>query len=275
MAAGEALYQEGRSYEAAGNDKKAISRYKEVYKKYRYADSAPEAKFHEAELLYKQGKLVNSFDAYQELIENFQGSRHYQTAFDRQIKIAHQAADGIIKNNFLGLKSKIGPERVEKMMSKVRDNAPKAPSASAAQFAIGASWQESKIPDKAIGAYRQVSLNYPESKEAPEALYRVGELLMMKSEKGNQNLANLDSARNVFEDVILQYPNHKRANDSRANIKMIRSQDITRSFEIGKFYESKKEYQSAKFYYNDVLKKAKKGSDLEKETRQRLANLGQ
>jgi len=254
-----ALLNKARNYQTAGKNSKALSTYKKVYKNYPNSSAAPEALFAQAHMLDQEGELIKAFDAYQKLITDYQGSHRYSAALKRQEAVAHAAANGVIKNNFLGLKTRIAPSKIETMLGQVRDNAPKAPSAAKAQFAIGKVWQETGNAEKSIAAYRKISTDYPDSKEAPEALYQIGSILIKKTADGNKNKANYDNATNIFNDLIQRYPNHKRVSDAKKQIKNLASQEIQRSFNIAEFYRKKGETTSAIFYYKEVLKKSKSG----------------
>ena len=151
------LLTKARNYESAGKTGRAISTYQGINKKYPYTDAAAEALFSQGRLFDKQGDLFKAFESYQTLISRHPCSPHYAAAIKRQEAVAHSAADGIIKNNFLGIKTRIGPDKTEKMLTNVRDNAPRAASAPRAQYAIGRVWQQDGNADKAIAAFQKVT----------------------------------------------------------------------------------------------------------------------
>lgn len=254
-----AMMEEARSYQKAGKNSKALSSYKKIAKTYPNSTAAPEALYARANMLDQQGDLIKAFDAYQELITNYQASPRYSASLKRQEKVAYDASNGVIKNNFLGMKTRIPHSKCDKMLIQVRDNAPQAASAPKALFASGKLWQHAGNSERAIAAFRRVSANYPESPQAPEALYQIGETLLLKTKSGNKNKANFDNATNIYNDLIQRYPGHKRASDARSRIKSLGGQEIQRSFNIAEFYRKKGENKSAIFYYKEVLKKSKSG----------------
>ena len=266
------MLAQARTYQTNGKNGKAISTYKDVYKTYPNSTAAPEAIYAQAHMLDQQGELIKAFDAYENLISSYQESSRYTLALKRQEAVAYAAANGIIKNNFLGMKTKIAPSRVETMLGQVRDNAPQASSAPKAQFAIGKMWQNSGSAEKAVNAYRRISIDYPDSIQAPEALYQIGEILILKTKKGNKNKANFDNATNIYNDLIQRYPNHKRASDARKRISSLGGQEIQRSYNVAEFYRKKGEIKSAIFYYNEVLRKSKSGP-LRDQATQHIAEL--
>lgn len=254
------LYAEATAAESSGNLKRAEKRYEKVASEHPYSQAAPDSRFRQASILDRQGELIKAFDAYQDFIQRYPSSSLYSQAIDRQAVVAHAAADGRIKSSFLGLKSRIERKRATGMLEKVRDNAPRTPSAAKAQFTIGRVWESDGKNPEAIDAYGKVLDDYPLSSYAPEAQYRVGSILLSQSEGGNQNQANLDRARHAFEDLLQEYPGSARASDAKARLSEIAARDIQRSFDIAEFYRKKGQSTSAAFYYNEVIRNSPSGS---------------
>jgi outer membrane assembly lipoprotein YfiO len=266
------LLTKARAYQSEGKIGKAIDVYRDVSKKYPRTDAASDARFAEGQLLDEQGDLLKAFDAYQDLITNYPRSRHYSPALKRQRAVALAAVNGVIQNNFLGMKTKINPTKTTRMLANVRDNAPQAPSASEAQYHIGRVWQKDGNAQKALAAYLRISADYPASSYAPEAQYQRGQILVMKAEKGNQNRAHLNQAKNIFQDLIERYPDHKRASDARDSISKLAGQDVQRSYDTAEFYRKKGNNDSAVFYYKEVIRNSQAGP-LSGQAKKRISEL--
>jgi outer membrane protein assembly factor BamD (BamD/ComL family) len=274
---GEALYQEAKRADHAGNAKRASKLYDQTATRYPYIDAAPQARFRQAELLEQQGQTLKAFEAYQKFLSRFQASNLYATALSRQARMAQAAADGEIKTRFLGLKTKLDIDKVAEMLAQVRDNAPKSATAAKAQFTIGELYQgrkKTKEAALAISAYRQLVQDQPDSREAPEALFRIGVVYTEEADRGNQNQATLDLAREAFNDYLNQYPGHHRNAEARALIAGLGSRDLQRSFDIAEYYVKTKQYESAKVYYRDIIKRSPAGK-LHDDARARLKELGE
>lgn len=267
------LYNRAYAAQQAGKTSKAIDLYGDIADKYPLAKEAPISRYREANLLYQTGKLKKSFEAFQNFITSYSGTREYADALAKQNEVAHAAATGRYKHNFIGIKSKVAATTAEDMLSKVRDNAPHGPTAPKAQFAIGQLWQENGNYPKAITAYQQVQTDYPKSSLAPEALFRVGSLLMTQADKGNRNKANLDQARNTFIDLKQLYPNSKQAKAAQTMLSKVGSQDVQRSYEVAEFYRKKGENASAAYYYGEVIRQTKAGTRLHDLAKQRRASV--
>ncbi len=272
-----ALYAEAQAADKEGKRGKAIKLYDKL------ADDMPtsipyasDARFRQGELLEQDGDIQKSFAAYQDFISRYNNSNKYQTALNRQAAMAQSAADGHVKTSFLGLKASISDEKITDMLAKVRQNAPSSPTASQAQFSIGQVWESrnsAATATKATAAYRELVVEYPDSKEAPEGQFRIGKILLDQAKQGNQDQANLDRAKQALQDYVRQYPNHHRVGEAKQLIANIGGQDIERSYDIAQFYERKGDIGSAKFYYEEVMRQAKSGGTYDK-AKARLAALG-
>lgn len=269
----DAMFENAQQYEQSGKRKKAIKQYDELADDIPLANKAPDARYRQAKLLEEEGETLKAFDAYQDLITRYQGSGYYQESLDRQSKMAFAAADGDIKNSFLGMKSKLSPDKIAGMLKKVADNAPRSDLGARAEFKMGDIYAERKDVSKAVLAYRGVVENYPGSPLAPEAQFRIGEILMKQAQDGNQDQANLSRAREAFEDHLSQFPGHKRNAEARGLIKSLGTRDIKNTYEIAQFYERKGNTASATFYYQEVVRESKSGEYHDK-AQARLSALG-
>lgn len=273
-AEGEALYSKAKAADDAGKRSSAIKQYEKMADKYPFAPSAAQARFRQAELLEQEGDIQKSFQAYQKFLTRYQGSGLYSQALERQARMAQSAADGDVKSSFAGLKTKLSTEKTVEMLSAVRDNAPRSSTSAKAQFTIGELYQGKKEPKKAIEAYRKLVRDQPESSLAPEALFRVGVVLMEEADGGNRNQATLELSREAFSDYLLQYPRHSKNAEARRMMSTIGSREIGRSLEIAEFYDKSGQTESAKIYYREVLKKAGSG-DAHNKAKARLKELGE
>ncbi len=271
---GENLYQEAKQADDAGKVGKAIKLYDRTATYYPFAPSAPQARFRQAQLLEQQGEIVKSFEAYDKFLSRFQGSSLYTTALNRQISMAQSAADGDVKSSLLGFKTKLSLEKTVEMLGKVCINAPKSTAAAKAQFTIGQLYEAKHKSKDAITAYRQLVRDQPGSAQAPEALFLIGVILTEDADRGNQNQANLDLAREAFNDYLIQYPSHSRNAEARKLIANLGGRDLQRSYDIAEFYLKTGKKESAKVYYRDIANRAKSGPLHDKATA-RLKEIGQ
>lgn len=269
----EARFQEAKAAEDAGKTGKAINLYEKLADEMTYTDRAAEARFRQAQLLEEDGETLEAFEAYQALLSQRAGSGFYEQAFNRQSQLAFAAADGEIKNSFLGLKSRLSPDKIVEMLKKVASHAPRSPVAAKAESRIGDIHAEQGKTTEAVIAFRQVVENYPSSDAAAEAQFRIGEILLEAANEGNQDQANLNRAKEAFQDYLVQFPGHKRNAEARERIANISGRDLRNSFDIARFYEKKGDIASARFYYQEVVRKTGSG-ELHDKAKARLDALG-
>lgn len=256
----QSYYDAGKAAQAAGKNSKALKLYKKVTKDYPLTVVAADAQYRQASMLDQKGKLLDAFNAYDGLLDKYPNSPHYSVAIKRQIDLANAAAGGSLRTpTFIGLKARLDPKKTVGMLGKVRDHAPRSPSAVKAQFTIGEVWVNDGKIDSAIPAFQKVVTDYSESPLAPEAQYRIGELLIKEAEEGNQDQANLDRARRAFDDLILRYPGTKRSRDAKRELSKIASGNIERTFNVAEFYRKKGNNASAAYYYSEVVRNSKPG----------------
>lgn len=271
---GEALFQEAKRNDEAGRTARAVRQYDRVATRHPFAPSAAQARFRQAELLEERGDVVKSFEAYQQFLDRYSGSGLYSQALSRQAAMAQSAADGEVRAGFLGLKTKLSLDRTVEMLDQVAKNAPRSRTAAKARFTAGQLYESRKKPAEAVESYRKLVREQPDSPEAPEALFRIGEVLLAQADAGNRNQATLDLAREAFDDYLLQYPRHGKNADARRRLAEIRQRTLGRTLDTARFYDRTGQIESAKVYYREVVREAKSGP-LHDEARARLRELGE
>ena len=259
----QALYNSAIAAEKAGKLGRAIKIYEKIVLRHPLCPAASESAFRWGKLLEEEGDLLEAFEAYDAILTKYPASPHYAEAMKRQEMIATQATEGQIKDSFIGFKIRFSLKECVAMLAKVRQNAPRAPSAAKAQYAIGRVYQSrgdrASQAVLAITAFRELTRDFPDSKYAPDAQYQIGEILFAQSKDGDQDSANLDRAKRAFEDVVIRYPTSKQAKMAKAQIASLATDNIQRSFEIAEFYRKKGQLSSALVYYRDTVMRSNPG----------------
>lgn len=272
-AEGEAIYREAKAADAAGKTKKAIKLYDKMADMYPYAPSAPTARYRQAQLLDQAGEYEDAVEAYDLFLGRFPGSALYSKAFGRMESIIMGIVDGKHKDSLFGMGREFSTPKKVEMLALIPKHAPRSHSAAKAQFKLGEVYLEKEKYQESVGAFRELAMNLPDSKLAPEALFRVGEILLQNAERGNQNQANLDLSREAFNDYLIQYPGHSKNAEARKMIASLNKRELQRSFDIAEFYMKTNQPQSAKIYYQDIVKKTSSGK-LHDKAKARLKEIG-
>jgi len=247
------LFAQAQGLESQQEFGKAIKTYRRIADKYPRDENASFARFRQAWLLDHAGESKDAFIAYQSFIERYPSDELYARAIERQEAVAHAAAQGQIQTSFFGLKSNLDSNTVTEMFKKVRENAPAAASAPRAQFGLGQFLERRKRAGQAIAAYESLVGEFPKSSYGPSAQFRIGEILLQSAQAGNQDQANLERAKNAYEDLLLAYPSSEFAEQAKQRLASIDSKDMAASYDVAEFYRKKKQYASAAYYYQDVL----------------------
>ncbi|MDX1679311.1 MAG: outer membrane protein assembly factor BamD [Akkermansiaceae bacterium] len=259
IAEGDAIFRKGQAEEAKGDIDDAIDHYEEVAEDYPFSNHAGEARYRQAMLLDQEGDRRDAFEAYSMFLKHYPGHPKHGEALERIYEIATGAKEGEIKNRFLGLKSKIPLKETVEMLSTVKLHAPESDMAAKAQYAIGDAYLREKRYPQAVEAFRKVADEHREHPLAPEALFKVGEILLESAKRGNQNQATIDLSREAFNDYLIQFPGHKYNAEARKMIATLKKRDLNRSMEIADFYYKTGKFEAAKIYYRDIVDNSTSG----------------
>jgi outer membrane protein assembly factor BamD len=249
-------FDEAKAIDDEGNKSKAISKYRRFIKSNPASPLASKAQYRIAELFDSEGDVTKSFDAYQKLISQYPDTPDFEKAVTRQVLIANEFLGGR-KTKFLGLEIVPGSDRAEEMFSAIIKNAPYSKNAPVAQFNLGITYERQGKTKEAAAAFQKVLDRYPHSSIADDALYQIGYIYMRLGDTGkSEDLTALITAKNTFEDFLLQYPKNEKAAQARDNLKKMTEKESNDLLTIARYYDRFKNYKAAAIYYNDVIRRA-------------------
>ncbi|MBL9146113.1 MAG: outer membrane protein assembly factor BamD, partial [Verrucomicrobiaceae bacterium] len=139
-----------------------------------------------------------------------------------------------------------------------------------AQFAIAEIHQDQGEKNEAVAAYQSIVDNYPASKEAAEAQFRIGAISNIAS-KATADSSNLTASRDALQTYITTNPSGDRAMEAKTMLTQIDTDEARRSLDIGKFYEKTGKPKAAAIYYNEALKFG--SPEVSEEARTRLSQV--
>ncbi|MDX2080539.1 MAG: outer membrane protein assembly factor BamD [Terrimicrobiaceae bacterium] len=252
-----------RQYDESGANQQAIAAYRRFLRAYPASSLAAKAQFRVAELLEARGDLSRAFDAYQTLITRYPDTPEFERAVSKQVLIANEYLNGK-RVAFMGLALVPGTDRAEKMFTDILKNAPFSRNAPIAQFNLGLTYEKQGKLKESAAAYQTVLDRYPNSPVADDALYQIGYIYMIVGQSGrSQDLSALITARNTFEDFLLQFPNSEKAAQARDNLKSLGGKEAGDLMRIARFYDRTRDYRAAAIYYNDVIRRQPGSADAE------------
>lgn len=238
--------------QAEGSSGKAINIYKKIVQEYPLTTTAALSQYNVGTIYKEQGDFIKAFDNFQIFVESYKGSSAFASAVQSQFEITQAGQNGEFKEAFLGIPRKLQPSELLEMYGKVIANAPFSKYAPLAQFQIAEVYQNDGKAREAIAAYQKLVDDYPKSKKAPEAQYRIGAIGVNALERGSQDPAKVDKAKEAYNDLLIQFPDDERAKAARAGITKLTAGEAKKSYEIGSFYEKQKRYHSARIYFEKV-----------------------
>ena len=246
--------EQALAYEKKGMNTKAASQYQYIIKNYPFTSSAPTSQYKLAEHLMNRGKLKKAFVAFQDFVDKYKSSPLYIKAIQGQYKIARSAQESNSKHKIFFLPKKFQQSDLLEWFTSIIDNAPFSPLAPLAQFAIAELYENDDRPSQAIAAYQSMVDKHPDHPKSPEAQFRIGGIARKKIEAGSRDHANIVSARNAMEDVIVAYENSPRAKEAKAALAKFDSIEAKQFYETALFYEKQNQLRSAVIYYEKAAK---------------------
>ncbi len=252
-----------RAADEEGASARAIELYRAGLKKYPLAAEAPNAQYRLAELLEAAGDLSRAFNAYEALLTRYPDTPNFERAVSAQVSIANKYLQGR-PQKFLGINIGNSAKRAQEMYAAIITNAPFSKYAPVAQFNLGLAFEKQSQPFEAIKAYQRVLDTYPNSDVCDDALYQIAYVYMrIGLATQSQDLSALVSARNTFEDFLIEYPNSEKAPQARLNLASLGDAEAGDVYRIAKFYEFTRDLKSAVIYYNDVIRRQPKTEQAE------------
>ncbi len=244
-----------RTLDEQGRTGDAISAYRRAIKRFPLAKPAAEAQYRVAELLESTGNMSRAFNAYQTLVTNYPDTPNFERAVSAQVNIANRFLEGK-PQTILGISFGSTATRAQEMYRAILASAPFSKYAPVAQFNLGLASEKDSKPFEAIAAYQAVMDTYPNSDVVDDAMYQIGYVYMrIGFAEQSQDLSAIISAKNTFEDFLIEFPNSEKAPQARENLTQIANKESGDIFRIAKFYEFSRDLRAAVIYYNDVIRR--------------------
>lgn len=249
----QALVQEARQAESAGDLSRARRLFQDAATRFPFTKAAATAQFQVGQIYEREGKRSKAFEAYQTLIDRHPQSPEYATALERQFEIANSLRSD--PGGFLTFGRVSGDQLIE-MYEKVIANGTRSPFAPKAQLAIAelhAEGNEADSTRKSIAAYQKVVDNYPDSPEAASAAFKVGDVNYDIARR-SRDATNLNRAREAFESAQTLFGDSPLSAEAAANLQQISDAEAEKAYRTAQFYEKQGHLKAAVIYYNEVLK---------------------
>jgi len=217
------------------------------------SDYAPDAQYLIGRSLEMTGNDQGAFNAYQNIIEKYPRSSHYDEVLWRQYEIANRYLGGQWFRLW-GLIPYPSMDQTAQMFDKIVNNGPYSNVAPHAQLRIGAAREKQKDYPDAVKAYAMAADRYYNQPTiASDALFREGVSYTRQAAKAEYDQNTAIQAIATFTDFITLYPHDRRVPQAEKAIAWLKAEQVRGNFEIALFYEQSKKWNGALVYYNEVL----------------------
>jgi outer membrane protein assembly factor BamD (BamD/ComL family) len=248
-----ALLMAARDSQNKGKTGRAQSQYQEIVKQYPFTAAASEAAYASAAITRTTSDVTTAFDAFQKFINDYRSSPRFNDALQQQYELAEEARGGRKQRAMLILPVKMGGEDVIKLYKQIITNAPFGKLAPLAQFSIAEIYQDLGEKDRSVLAYQTVAENYPNTKQASEAQFRIGSISSVAASK-SEDKSNLVATRDALTTYMTTHPKGERASEAEMILQQVNAAEATQSLSVGKFYQRMGKTKAAAIYFNEALK---------------------
>jgi outer membrane protein assembly factor BamD len=218
------------------------------------SDYAPDAEYLIGRCLETSGKDEAAFKAYQNIIEKYPRSSHYEDVIWRQYEIAIRFLGGEWFRIWGTIPLYPSMDQTAQMFDKIVNNGPYSDVAPHAQLRIGAAREKEKNYPDAVKAYATAADRYYNQPTiASDALFREGLSYARQAAKAEYDQSTAVQAIERFTDFITLYPDDGRVPRAEKAIAWLKAEQVRGNFEIAQFYQKSKKWNGALVYYNEVL----------------------
>jgi outer membrane protein assembly factor BamD len=219
-----------------------------------FSDYAPEAQYIVGRSYEERGLDEKAFKAYQNLVEKYPKSTHYNEVVERQYVIANRYLAGQWFKLWGVIPFFPSMDKTVQMYEKLIKNGPYSEVAPAAQLNIGAAREKQSDYRAAVKAYESAADKYHDRKSvAADALYKAGMAYLKQASTAEYDQSIAGQAIATFTDFMTLYPQDPRVPEAQKHIAELRTEQARGSLIVARFYEKKRQWAGAKVYYNEVL----------------------
>ncbi len=224
------------------------------------SDYAPDAEYLVGRCLEATDRDEAAFNAYQNLIEKYPRSSHYEEVLWRQYEIANRFLGGQWFRVLGYIPLYPSMNRTAELFDKIVSNGPYSVVAPHAQLRIGAAREKQKDFPDAVKAYATAADRYYNQPTiASDALFREGLSYARQAAKAEYDQNTAVQAIERFTDFLTLYPDDRRVPRAQKAIALLKAEQVRGNYEIARFYEDSKTLNASQrargaiVYYNEVL----------------------
>ena len=237
------------------------------------SDYAPDAQYLMGRCLEAKGKDEAAYAAYQNLIDKYPRSNHYEDVLWRQYNIANRFLGGQWTKLYNTIPFFPSMDTAASMFSGIVTNGPYSDVAPHAQLRVGAAREKQKDYETAVKEYLKAADRYHDQPTiSADALFRAAQCYRKQASNAQYDQGTAQQAIETFTDFMTLFPDDKRVPFALQAIAALKTEQVHGAFEVAQFYEDSKKWNGAVVYYNQVLQLDPNSSYAE-QARQRIEAL--
>jgi outer membrane protein assembly factor BamD len=242
----------GEKYEKEGKIEEAAGAYKAIVKTWPLSPNAPEGQFRFATMLYKLFEFQGAFKEFQNCLDKYPETEHFDDILKYQYDIACLFLAGE-RQKVWKIPTLPSMEKTVDMFVQVIKNGPYSNYAPMSQLKIGFAREKQHQWDDAVKAYQELIRKYPKSDLADDAQFQIGYAYMLASREADYDQTATNRSITGFEDYITKYPSSEKIEQAKDNIDRMKKEQARGVMRIAEYYDKDHKYDAAMIYYNNVI----------------------
>lgn len=218
-----------------GSLKTASKQYQRLVRTWPESMEAPKALYRHGLIQEERGKLIDAFEAFNQLQKDYQGLFPHDDVLERQFNIASIVLGTRRMKLLFG--GYTNPERAAPLFEDIVTYGPEWGRAPEAQFLAGKAYDTSTQYEEAIAAYTAVQFRYPDSAYAETAAFNQAKAYLRLSKESPNDQELLDQAWANFTVFLRAYPMSEHAKEARTLRDSLLERRAQNAYNIALYYD--------------------------------------
>lgn len=264
------MMNKARAAEEAGQDKRALSLYNNIDRKFPNSVFAPEALYHTGLIRERRHEYYKAFDRFQMMVGRYPNSEKFLQVIGEQYRIANDL--------FLGKRNRLwgfmpgfrNREKGIEYFETIVHNAPYSDYAPLALMNAARGYKDIRETEAAIDALDRMINTYPRSVLTPDAYLKIAETHASLVDGPEYDQASTKDAITYYEDYMILFPGDpSMASAEKGLAKMKKVLAMSKITLADYYFKYRHNYQGAKVFYNEAIT-VYPDSDVAKQARAKL-----
>lgn len=246
-------YQKALQFQREGKQRKALSAYREVFRKYPASDFAAQSLYNSGVIYFERQKWRKSFQAFQTILAYHADFPLFNelVAYQFRIALAQAEGDGI---RFLFVFPYKALNQATEYFEVIIGNAPYSDFAPLALMNVALIHQYKGQTIEAIDALDRLINNYPGSLLTDDAYLNLAETFAELVQGPDYDQGATREAISYFEDFLILYAENQELERAEKGLAAMEDVYARSKFVIGQYYfDYRRWYAAAEIFFNEAI----------------------